>query len=162
MPARTVLHYADQAIALGELGNVFLTVLRQQSTMAGLRELRRHLSRFHGRWPGAVTGLTVFGEGSFAFNVSSEIRQESTRIARDFQSVAASIVVETSGFAGSALRAFLSGMALAAGNKAKTHASVAEGATWLAPRASPLAKETVLASEITQAVEELRVAIKAQ
>src|SRR6478735_8004791 len=106
--ARTVILYADAGIAMSELANVFISVLHEPSTLPRLREMRGHIARARTKWPGASCGLTVLGARSFVLDVPSEIRDESAALTRDYPSVASTVVVESTGFTGSALRAFLS------------------------------------------------------
>jgi hypothetical protein len=156
---RTSILYADSGIALGEIVNVFITVLHEPSTMARLREIRKHLARLQAKWPGMVCGLTVLGPTAFSMNISPEIRDESAALSRNFPSSGNAMVVEATGFAGSALRAFLSGVSMFSKARGKIHPTVAEAAAWLAPIASAAAKQPITAAEIIRAAEEARAAM---
>jgi hypothetical protein len=154
-----VILYADDGLALGEHLNVFISVLHAPSTMPRLREVRRHLARLQAKRPHATCGITVVGAQAFVLDLPKEVREESAAITRDFPSAGNTIVVESTGFVASVVRAFLSGIWMMTKRSGKVHSTVAEGAAWLAPVASAVAKTQIRATDLVRAVEETRAAI---
>src|SRR5690242_14117983 len=101
-----------------------------------MRQVRRGVERTTKQWPNALCGLTVVAANAHALTIPADIREESTAITRDHPGVGNTIVVEGTGFVGSAVRAFMSGIFIVTRNRGKIHGTVEEGATWLAPVAS--------------------------
>jgi hypothetical protein len=155
---RTVTLYADAGVALAEHANIFISVWIETPTLPRLREMRGHLERARKQWPGANCGMTVMGPGSIELDVPKEIRDASTAISREHPSVGNTVIVETTGFAGSALRAFLSGIFLVARTRGKIHSSIEEGAAWLTPIASTAAKMEITAASLVAATNDARAA----
>jgi hypothetical protein len=143
---------------MAEHANVFISVWIETPTSSRLREMRRHLERARKQWPGANCGLTVMGPGSIELDVSKEIRDVSSAISREHPGVANTIIVETTGFAGSALRTVLSSIYAVARTRGKIHSSVEEGAAWLTPIASAAAKLEITAADLIGATNEARAA----
>jgi hypothetical protein len=157
--AATIIHYADDGLGLSDYENVFISVLHQPSTLPRLREVRRHLDAQRKRWSTASCGLAVLADGAFALTTSKVVMEESAAIGRDYANPASTIVVESSGFAGSAIRAFFTGIAMVSTKHGKIHPSVAEGAAWLAPIAAAASKLQITTADLERAVAETRAAI---
>jgi hypothetical protein len=157
--ARTVILYADDGLSLSEYENVFISVLHQPSTLPRLREVRRHLEAQRKRWGTSSCGFAVLAQGAFALTTSKTVMEESAAIGRDYANPDSTIVVESSGFAGSAIRAFFTGIAMVSQKHGRIHTSVAEGATWLAPIAAAASKLDITAGGLERAVAESRAAI---
>jgi hypothetical protein len=158
-PAALHVSYSDEGIAIASFHSVTITVLAEPSTPSRLAHLRRHLERHRQGHPEGTYSLTVLGPGSMVVSVPAEIREESTRIARDFPSRGSTIVVEGSGFAGAAIRAFLSGLFLVARNRSQIHATVPEAASWLAPKL-PRQDPPLSTLDLVDAVEASRASIR--
>ncbi len=148
--------FADAGIALGQHANVFISVLGEPASMERMREVRKHVERASKRWPNASCGLTVITAGAQALSVSKEIREESAAITRDFPGAGNTIIVEGTGFSGSAMRAFMSGIFIVTRNRGRIHGTVEEGAAWLAPIASAVSKAQLSPIALVSAAAEVR------
>lgn len=136
-------------------GNVFVNVLRQTPTVAGINDMRRLSKRMWARHQGNFGSLTVMEPMAVA-NVSEEVRKASDAYTREFVILASSIVIEGRGFKGAALRTIIAGMYLFSRNSYphKICSTVHEGAVWLVPRlpsGSPRVEELIEAVEATRA-----------
>jgi len=152
--------FADAGIALAQHANVFISVLNEPATLARMREVRKYVERASKNWPNASCGLTVITAGAQALSVSKEIRDESAAITRDFPGAGNTIVVEGTGFSGSAMRAFMSGIFIVTRNRGRIHGTVDEGAAWLAPIASAASKVQLSPALLVSAAAEVRRALR--
>ena len=152
--------FSDTGIALGQYSNVFVSVLVEPATMERMREVRKYVERAGKRRPDASCGLTIIAAGAQALSVPKEIREESAAITRDFPGAGNTIIVEGTGFSGSAMRAFMSGIFIVTRNRGKIHGTVEEGAAWLAPIASATSKVPVSPAALVSAAAEVRGAIR--
>jgi hypothetical protein len=157
--ARTVILYADDGLALSEYENVFISILLQPSTLPRVREVRKHLDASTKRWGTSSCGFALLAQGAFALTTSKVVMDESAAIGRDYANPASTIVVESSGFAGSAIRAFFTGIAMVSPKHGRIHATVAEGVAWLAPIAASASKLDITAAGLERAVAQSRAAI---
>jgi len=152
--------FADAGIALGQHANVFISVLDEPATMERMREVRKCVERASKLWPNASCGLTIIGAGAQALSVSKGIREESAAITRDFPGAGNTIIVEGTGFSGSAMRAFMSGIFIVTRNRGRIHGTVDEGAAWLAPIASAVSKVQLSPAALVSAAAEVRRALR--
>jgi hypothetical protein len=162
MGEELIVGFADPGFAIASYGPLVITVLREPSTVARLAELRRSLTRLVAQWPSGTFSLTVLERGAMVMAVPTEIREESTAIARDFPSLGSTIVVEGDGFAGATIRAFLSGLFLISGNRSQIHGSVDEATGWLARRMASMSPDhrAVSRSDLAAAVKGTREALR--
>jgi hypothetical protein len=157
---RTVILYTDDGLGLSEYENVFISVLLQPSTLPRLREVRKHLGASTKKWGTSSCGLAVLAQGAFALTTSKDVMEESAAIGRDYANPASTIIVESSGFAGGAIRAFFTGISMVTQKHGKIHTSVAEGVGWLAPIAAAASKLEITAPDLERAVAHTRTAMR--
>ena len=160
MAPELAIVFADDGIAIASYGATTITVLAEPSTLPRLARLRRHLEKHRDAHPDGTYSITVLGPDALVHVVPSEIREESTAIARDFPSAGSTIVVEGTGFTAAAIRAFLTGLFLVSRTRSQIHSTVAEAAEWLARRVAPTGGDPLEARDVAAAVEQARAAIR--
>jgi hypothetical protein len=152
--------FADEGCAIATCGNVFVNVMREAQTLPRLRELRRHIVRHVAVWGANTISISVLEPGATA-NTPKEVRDETAAITRDYQSIAAAIVIEGSGFRAAALRAVVAAIYLVSHSPYphKIVETVFDGARWLVEQAGRAGQRHVSAADIAAAVSVARAAL---
>jgi hypothetical protein len=154
------VEYSDAICAVATHENVFITVHRQPSTMAQMREVRRLLVAFFARLtPGG--SISLLEPSSLVINADKAVRDEMVVLARDFPSRCSAVVLEGSGFKAAAGRAMMSAIFLLSRPKYpyKITGAVGEAAGWVAKIAGEPLGHPLDPRKLAGAVEEARRAI---
>ena len=120
--------------------------------------MRIHLAKHFEKFPDRVGSLTVL-EVSAAQSAPKELREESSKLMREFQSQGAAIIVEGTGFRAATIRTLIAGLYLLqrTGYPHKIAATVADGVEWLLPTLKRAGvASTMSAGELVSAVESTR------
>lgn len=155
------LHYADERHAIGNVGIVFVNVIRHPSTVEMIRETRRHVQRHFRRWNGRSVAVSVL-EPTAAQAVPKQVRDESAALAGEFKSLAAAIVIEGSGFRAAAVRTAIASMFLLARPPFphKVFGNLSDGAGWVLTTGGRLEPVGASSEDIVRAVALVRGALK--
>jgi serine/threonine-protein kinase len=153
------LFFADEQQALATCGMSSIHVLRHPLTLPGVANLTRELRRLYGNDTNRYVALSVI-EPLAAHPVSAEVRDASSRLAKDFPISGAAIVVEGSGFRTAAIRSLIAGAYLVQrpGYPHKVFDAVEEGARWLSSHLTRLGTPEE-AARIAEAAEQVRASI---
>ena len=157
-----MVHYHDSGCAVATCGNLFICVFRDPSTLERLTHIRRAIERHAAHFGADTISISVL-EPSAASSVPKEVRDETAALTRDFQSIAAAIVIEGAGFRAATLRTILAGIYLLAKSPYphKILDSVQNATRWLREQAEHSPNRLTI-TEMVNAVEQARHAISAK
>jgi hypothetical protein len=158
MPGVEILH-ANEGLAVGNLNGIYINVVRKPSNLADLSHIRRTLEGHFKRYQ-KIGSIAVI-EPHAAQSPEKEVREATSALTRDFQSLAAAIVIEGDGFRAAASRTLIATIYLVA-RPAYPHkicATVDDGANWLLGLIKPN-PFGVSPAEVSRSVEQVRAAIR--
>jgi hypothetical protein len=146
------LHYADREHAIGSIGNVFINIIRQPSTVPMVQEIRRQVERHFRRWNNQCVSIAVL-EPTAAQSVPREVRDATAALTQAFPSLAAATVIEGTGFRAAATRTAVAGLFLLSRPPFphRVFGTLDEGTSWIlatGSRSAPIgpSAEAVLAA----------------
>ena len=130
--------FVDGGVAVGGVGNVFITISRHRAEVDTLRRMRTALTSHFKRWPAGVGTISVMESTSYSGQVTHDEREEMAKMSRDYAARAVALVIEGTGFRPAAIRTMLAGLYLVSRPTypRRIFDTVDHGIGWLVPSAS--------------------------
>lgn len=132
--ATTTVLFAGPTGSLGTCGDVFFSVMRLPPTHAYLAEVRAAARSHHKRYGVANRGLSLLEHTALTADTPGDVREEASKIAKEFPAETTAVIVEGTGFAVAASRVIIAGMHLVrsgAKQRYKVTATTHEAVRWM-------------------------------